>query len=90
MDYILSFKNYKDDYRLNDFIKILSCYEDRSFLARKNNYNLITFSFIENESNLFEKGKDFVDAGYQLTSLDSSNKVVEALFAYYFLESKKS
>ena len=36
-----------------------------------------------------EKGKDFVDAGYQLTSFDSSNKVVEALLVYYFLKAKK-
>lgn len=52
---------------------------------------LLEFSntLTENESNFFEKGKDFVDAGYQLTSFDSSNKVFEALFAYYFLKAKK-
>ena len=51
MESILSFNNYKHDYRLNDFIQILSWYEDRSFLARKNNYNLINFSFIKYKFN---------------------------------------
>lgn len=51
MENILSFKDYKHDYRLDDFIQILSWYEDRSFLARKNNYNLINFSFIKYKFN---------------------------------------
>lgn len=51
MESILSFKNYEHDYRLDDFIQILSWYEDRSFLARKNNYNLFNFSFIKYKFN---------------------------------------
>lgn len=51
MESILSFKNYEHDYRLEEFIQILSWYEDRSFLARKNNYNLFNFSFIRYKFN---------------------------------------
>lgn len=47
MENIISFKNYNHDYRLEDFVKILSWYEDKSFFDRKNDYNLFNYSFIK-------------------------------------------
>lgn len=51
MEHIVSFKNYKHDKRLEPFTEILSWYEDRSFLNRKNSFNLLNWSFVSYKFN---------------------------------------
>lgn len=46
-------------------------------------------NFTENEIKFFNKSKELIDQGFEMTSRDNGQKVIEAALIYYVLECKK-
>ena len=46
-------------------------------------------NFTENEIKFFNKSKELIDQGFEMTSRDNGQKVIEAALIYYVLKCKK-